>query len=432
MVEKYKFMSRILFTALWIQLCWGFVCSDIIPALDVTHNYINLLLDCVYVVLGIVTVKARRDVAVLASFVAIAFVTAYLNHQGVLEFFNGFRDFIGLLFAAPIIRYFLMSSDSERFVKSFDKMLYVFLWIQVPCLVSQFIRFGACDAGGGSLGNGGSGIVSTFIYIISFYLINKRWDETESYIQNLWANRILVFLLFPTFLNETKISLVFFVLYFVLLVKVDRRFIVRIIIVGPIAAVLFMFVGYLYLLSTNTDSDHFDSAYFNEYLLGEDIDQLIELAELVQDEVVETDNLWVVDLPRYGRFVAIPEILNSSTGGGLLLGAGIGQFKGGTLVKASKFALQYQWFLKGSPIVIFFIVIQLGLMGLGWLIYALFSLAFTHDYYARANNLKFFMIAVMMLILMYNDSFRNFYVCAIFFYIYLRGLQPMLTSDERK
>ncbi len=424
MIEKYKFMSRVLFTALWIQLCWGFVCSDILPALEPTRNYINLLLDGVYLMLGIATIRERRDLLILGSFVLIAGISAYLNHQGIVVFFNGTRDFIGLLFAAPVIRYFLGSQDAERFVKSFDKMFYVFLWLQVPCLVSQFIRFGAGDAGGGTLGVGGSGMVSTLIYIVSFYLINKRWDEESSYINNLWRNRDLVFLIFPTFLNETKISLIFFALYFVLLLRVDRKFIVRIIIALPFGIALFLGGAYLYMSSSGVDSDHFDAAYFNDYLLGDDIDQLLELAELVQDEVVETDNLWVVDLPRYGRFVAVPEILNSATGGGLMFGAGLGQFKGGSVVSASGFASKYQWFLQGSSIMFFFIVIQLGLVGLVWMIYTIFSILFTPDKYPRAGNLKLYMFMVLLLVLMYNDSMRNFFICVIMFYIYMRGLQP--------
>jgi hypothetical protein len=432
MVDRYKLMTGILFTALWIQLCWGFVCTDLITALEPTRSYVNMLCDLAYVVLGVSTIKNRRDTIVLVSFCAIGGLSAFVNHQGCIEFVNGCRDFVGLLFAAPIIRYMLISNDSERFVKSFDKMLYIFLWLQVPCLVSQFIRFGAGDAGGGSLGKFASGQVSTLIYIISFYLINKEWNENKSYFQNLWANRVYVFLLFPTFLNETKISVLYFMFYFVLLIVIDKKVIGKLIFALPLSLVLFCVAGYIYLVAIDVQSDHFDSEYFTEYLIGDDIDHLMELAELVQDEVIETDNLWVVDLPRYGRFVAVPEILSSSTGGGMLLGAGVGQFKGGQVLSTSEFASKYQWFLQGSSIMFFFIVIQLGLIGLIWMMYDLMSILFTSDKHVRANNIKLYMLLVTTLILVYNDQYRSFYICMIMFYICLRGLQPMAEDEQKR
>lgn len=423
MIDKYKLLSGALFAALWVQLCWGFICTDVFTALEPTRSYINFLLDVVYIVLGCMTIKNRRDVLVLVSFAGIAMLAAYVDNQGSIEFLNGCRDFVGLLFAVPIIRYFLMSKDSERFVRSFDKMLYIFLWIQVPCLVSQFIRFGACDAGGGSLGNYASGQISTLIYIISYYLINKKWDDSVSYIQNIWVNRVYVFLLFPTFLNETKISIIYFIFYFVFLIKFDKKIIGRLIFIIPMSILLFIIAGYLYLSLVGVSSERYDSEYFTEYLIGDDIEHLMDVAELVQDDVIETDNLWVVDLPRYGRFVALPEILNSATSGGMILGAGVGQFKGGQVMASSGFASQYQWYLQGSSIMLFFIIVQLGVIGLIWMLYDLFSILFVPDHHSRAANLKLYMLLVASLILVYNDQFRNFYTCFILFYICLRGLQ---------
>lgn len=424
-------MSRIFFTALWIQLCWGFVCTDLITALEPTWSYVELLCDFVYIVLGVVTIKSRRDVMVTVSFFIIATLSAYLNHQGSIEFINGCRDFIGLLFAVPIIRYFLKSRDSEQFVESFDKFLYLFLWLQVPCLLSQFIRFGAGDEGGGSLGANASGRVSTLIYVISYYLINKRWNESESYFNNLWANRVYIFLLFPSFLNETKISIVYFIFYFILLIRIDRKIIIRFMLTLPVSIILFIVAGYFYLSFSNIEGDRFDLEYFNDYFIGDDMEELIELAELVQDEVIETDNLWVVDLPRYGRFMVMPEILNSATGGGLMLGAGVGQFKGGQVLSLTGFSAKYRWFLQGSSIMIFFIVVQLGIFGLVWLLYDLISLLFTPDFHARAYNLRLYMIMVTVMTLVYNSQYRSFYMCVILFYISLRGLQPYL-KDRNK
>ena len=429
MINKYKLLSGILFAALWVQLCWGFICTDVLTSLEPTRSYINFLLDVIYIILGCITIRNRHDIIVLFSFMGIAVLSAYVNNQGGVEFLNGFRDFVGLLFAAPIIRYFLTSKDSERFVRSFDKMLYIFLWIQVPCIGSQFIRFGAGDAGGGSLGNYSSGQISTLIYIISYYLLNKKWDDSVSYVQNIWTNRVYVFLLFPTFLNETKISIIYFIFYFVFLVKIDKKIIGRLFFIIPMSVLLFIFAGYLYLSLVGVNSDRYDSEYFTEYLIGDDIDHLMDVAELVQDEVIETDNLWVVDLPRYGRFVALPEILSSATEGGIMLGAGVGQFKGGQVLTSSGFASQYQWYLQGSSIMLFFIIVQLGMIGLIWMLYDLISILFIPDHHTHSANLKLYLLMIITLILVYNDQFRNFYTCFILFYICFRGLQPYAKNN---
>ena len=431
MVDKYKLISYTLFTVMWIQFCWGFVCTDLFLALEPSRNYIYFLIDLIYVFLGLITIRSRRDVVVFVSFVVIAFLSAYINHQGLLASLNGFRSYIGLLFVPPILRYLLKSSDSDRFVESMDRQLYIFLWIQVPCLVSQFIRFGACDAGGGSIGYGASGLISTLIYVISFYLINKKWNEDESYFHNLWENRVLVFLLFPTFLNETKISLIFFLLYFFLLIKIDRKFILRSLVSIPIGLCLFAGMGYVYVSVTGQDQDRFNSDFFYDYLIGLDIEDYIELSQLVQDEVIETDNLWVTDIPRFGRFVALPDALDH-TGGGFLLGAGIGQFKGGSVMGRTKFASEYKWLLDGSVIMLFFIIIELGIAGLVWLTFTLVSLVLTPDNHLRHNNILFFLLAVMAMIFVYHDQYRYIYYCLPVFYIYMCGLQSRWQSDEEE
>lgn len=424
-------MSGALFTALWVQLCWGFVCTDLITSLEPTRSYVNLLTDCVFLILGIITIRSRRDIIVLVSFLTIAIVSAYINDQGIVMFANGFREFIGVIFTVPVIRYFLASKDAERFVRSFDKQLYIFLWLQVPCLVSQFIRFGASDYGGGSIGYGASGIISTFIYVISFYFMNKKWKADISYFQNIWSNRIYIFLLFPSFLNETKISFLFLIGYFVLLMTIDRNFSFRFILSIPLVAILCIIMANVYFMATGTDSSKFDSDYFQEYLVGHDIEDLMNLAILVQDGDIETDNIWVVDLPRYGRFALVPSALNDSNGG-LLFGAGIGLFKGGNVLSSSPFATEYKWLIQGSLTMLFFILLQLGITGTLWLLYTVISTVFVKNTHPRNLNLLLYMLMVIALVFIYNDQYRYCYACMITFYICLQGLQPYISSESKR
>lgn len=423
MVEKYKLFSRIFFTAVWVQLCATFIFTELIPGLEGKQSYLYLLSDMVYLTLGLVTIKHRRDVFVVGSFYTIAIISAVVNHQGIIVFLNGSREFFGLLFMAPIIRYFLSGDNADRFVRSVDRQLYVFLWVQLPCLVFQFVKYGAGDQGGGSLGYGCSGIVTTLIFLISFYLVNKRWDETRSYVWNIYNNRILVLLLFMTILNETKIGFIYIILYFIFLMKIDRRFIFRLVMSVPLVIALFSLMSYLYFTVTNANSEAFSEELFIDYFVGADMDALVDMAVAAQYEGTEFEN--IVDLPRFGRFLLLPEIFDSCDGG-YILGAGIGQFKGGSVLETTELSSSFQWLLSGSVITIFFVVVQLGILGMIWIVYTIISLLFTPDRQVRGNSIFAYMAVLFVLTFIYNDSLRIAYVCFVMSYICMYGLQPYI------
>lgn len=428
MVEKYKLFSRIFFTAVWVQLCATFIFTELIPGLEGKQSYLYLLSDMVYLILGLVTIRNRRDVFVVGSFYAIAVISAVVNHQGIIVFLNGSREFFGLLFMAPIIRYFLSGDNADRFVRSVDRQLYVFLWIQLPCLLFQFMKYGAGDQGGGSLGYGCSGIVTTLIFLISFYLVNKRWDETRSYVWNIYNNRILVLLLFMTILNETKIGFIYIILYFIFLMKIDRRFIFRLLMSVPLVIALFSLMSYLYLTVTNANSDTFNEELFVDYFVGSDMDALVDMAVAAQYDGTEFEN--IVDLPRFGRFLLLPEIFDSCEGG-YVLGAGIGQFKGGSVLETTELSSSFQWLLSGSVITIFFIVVQLGIVGLVWIVCTIISLLLTPDKQIRGNSIFAYMAVLFVLTFIYNDSLRIAYVCFVMSYVCMYGLQPYVGAVKK-
>ncbi|MCM1522825.1 MAG: hypothetical protein NC039_09270 [Muribaculaceae bacterium] len=431
LVERYKLYTGLFFGAMWVLLCYGFVRDEFIPALETVQPFANLLCDIVFLLLGVLTMRSRRDLVMLGSFLLISLVSKYLNHQGMAEWINGFRDYIGLLFTVPFIRYMMSRRDyAGRFTKSMDKQLLIFLWLQVVCLVWQFVKYGANDAGGGSMGYGHSGVVSTLIYVISFYFMTKKWDFDLTYFQNLYANRVYVFLLFPTFLNETKISFIFMLAYFILLMKIDRRFVLRLIIAIPIAIVGFFVLAYAYLMSTNQTADRYvDQDFYIEYLVGHDFDDLVNLAILVEEEEVETDNLWAVDLPRLGRFFVLKDALDHS-GGGMAFGAGIGNLKGNNYFSKSAFARKYSWLLKGSVPMSFAWMVQLGWIGLIWLVVNVMTVLFTPNRCALAKNLRLYLLMVFLLMMLYQDQFRLVYYCVIAFYIYMEGLQPQFNNKD--
>lgn len=416
MVEKYKLYTGFLFGALWALLCFNFIAEELVPPLEKLRPAVYLMCDGIFIVLGLIAMRNRRDILIFATFLLIALVSKYLNHLGFIYFINGFRDFIGLIFAFPIIRYLWNSKNGERFIKSFDRQLYLFLWLQAFCLTWQFIRYGANDHGGGTLGFGGSGTISTLIYFVSFYLITKRWDDVKSYWQNLRANKVLVFLFFPTFLNETKISFIFFACYFLLLLRIDWSLLRKLMLASPRIFVGVLGVGYVYLSVTDQEADYVLSYdFFQNYLVGEDIDFLVEMSEKVQDGLIETDNVWTVDIPRFSKILLAPEAVEK-TGGGQLFGAGLGQLKGGTVLAYTPFAFNNKWLINGSRPWWFSLFIQLGYIGIIWFFINMAGIIGMSSGVPRGLNIKIFLWVIVLLSLFYNDSLRIFPYCFLLFY----------------
>ena len=391
MIEKYKIYTCLLSAFLWLSLCWGFVQDELVPGLEHVRSFVFLFADFVFLVLGLYALRSRRDVYIVISFLLILLFSAVLNRQGIVTIFNGSRDFIGLLLAAPVIRMLLLSKYSERFERSFDRQLLVFLSLQTVCVTWQFFKYGPGDYVGGSMGEGASGTISVLIYFISFYLMIRRWDCELSYFMNIRKNFLLVFLLYPTFLNETKISLVLFVFYFILLVKIDRDIVLKAMKMFPIIIVLSIASVTVYSYVVDTDAgDVFTEDNMYNYFIGEDIDYLIDVAMKVQDQEIETDNVWAVDIPRISKLVLAPVILDD-TGGKIWLGAGVGQFKGASVIGQTSFARKNNWFLQGSRPLLFFIIVQLGVIGLIWLLINLITIVQTGDRFTFAWNIRLYL-----------------------------------------
>lgn len=440
MIDKYRLYSWLFFAAFWISQCFGFVSEELLPPINTFRGTVVLLCETVIFLLGIVTLVENRnkgDNRVAVSFLVIAFIsTVIINREGVVALFNGARDFFGLLFIIPIIRYFFTSrKGGENYVRSFDRQLMIYLWLQAVCVTWQFIKYGAGDNGGGTMGEGASGVVSTCIYFVSYYLMTKRWDASKGYFRNLWNNFILIFLLYPSFLNETKISFIFLFCYFLLLIKLDkaavRKFIIAIPVLFAIIAILFP----VYLDITDQDADRvLSEEFFDQYLFGgEELDHMVEVALLVQDGTIEIDALdvWSVDIPRFTKILWLPQTLDDSKGG-MIFGAGLGQFKGGRSLDMSRFARDNQWALLGSRPWSFFVIIQLGLIGLLWYLSAAWKiLDFKHNSYPFAKNVKVFLSVILFLVLFYNESLRSFQFCVLLFYIAMFASNNFNGEDEK-
>lgn len=431
MIEKYKLYTGTLLVAFWVYMCWGFLSVDILPFLEKGWPLIRILSDVILVVLGIGVLHDKRDKFVLFSFLAIVYISARLNGEGWVVVLNGVRDYIPLLMIPPILRWIMNHKKAEEFVESFDRQLEVFLYIQAVVITIQFMRYGAGDYGGGTIGLGGSGAISTQIYVISFYLIMKRWDFNRLFILNLKDNAKYIFLLYPTLLNETKISFIFMILFGICLLEITRTYILRLILIVPVLFALL--AGSVWIYINSTGSDELLSIEYLEYYLtgGEEAEKLVELAMNAQENGLETDNVFSVDLPRFTKIILVPDAIKR-TPGGLWFGVAPGQFKGESVLERTKFATINRWMMSGTTMTSFRTFIELGYSGLIWLVVCLGSLLLTPNAMPYGRNIKLFLSGVWFLILFYDAQFSLWGCTFIMFYVAMSGLQPKAQAYAHK
>lgn len=422
MIERYKLYYRLFLAIFWIETCFGFVAEELLPFIEPARNALFLLCDVATLLLGLLTLRKKGDWIVFGSFYLLAIIsTVIVNRESWMTMLNGSRDFFGLIFAVPILRWFFTHERSEEFKASMIKQLNIWLWLQAFCVTEQFIRYGAGDHGGGTMGEGASGMVSMMIYLVSFFLVTRNWD-TSNYFASLRKNWKYIILLYPSFLNETKISFILLAAYFVLLLKYDRKLMVRMTYILPLSMLVFWGVGSFYLNVTRQEADRVLSKDFMEaYFYGIDIDGMIDIAIAVQEEDIEIDpkEWWSVDIPRIAKLVLIiPELRNCR--GGELLGAGVGQFKGGTLVKETHFAKYNEWLLTGSRPWSFFVLTQLGYIGIIWFVaVVLYQILGNRAVRRFSVQMRLYLIACILIMLIYNEAMRFFNFCVLLYFFAL-------------
>lgn len=405
-IEKSLFYQRLLFIAFWIRATFYFVADEFFPILASLGPAMLLAFDATIVAIGVATMHHRRDIIFATVFVVVSAIsTCYLNHLSISFYVNGLRDFLSYLFLIPIVKYFLEEPERrERFIEAFDRNMFWFLVVQVPCALYQFIVYGAGDLVGGSLGHWYSGVLSTMVFGISFYLIKKRMDP-DNYLISLWKNKIYILLLIPTQLNETKISFIFILMYFLLLLPLNRKLFLRLLFAIP-AMFLVMWgalAGYVVSNGGNV-SEMFSMDYYMENYLYSADDASVAYAEALFDQ---DDDDYVEDVPRFSKLLYLSD-LNEQYPGRILTGFGVGQFKGGTVFESSQFFKDNEWILVGTIPYIFHVIVQLGLVGVGlmvWFFWNLFSAP--QSGMKRDYGIQLFFVMTFTLIMFYNDSVRQ-------------------------
>lgn len=431
MIEKSKFYYYYFCTLLWFLATWNFVIQEALPGLMGLESLFRLLVDAAIILLGLMTLRDRRDKFVILVFFIITFVSSIcVNKEGLVTYANGVREYVGLLFMAPVMRYMITNYRGDDYIRSIDRQILLFLALQLIAIPFQSVKYGIGDHGGGTLGDGLSGTISTLIYIGTFYLVSRRWNP-DDYLRSLRDNWGYFVLLIPSFLNETKISFIYFVLFFLLLFSIKLQSLYKLLFAVPLIGVVLGFAFQMYLSLNQLTVELFtDPEFYQSYLFADDADRLIEFSENYQDgDYYQLEDQWAVDMPRFFKIMQIPNIL-SQTKGGMILGAGVGQVKGGSVVDKTPFAVKNEIWFRGTIPMLFDLIVQMGLVGLAWFVWAILTAVRIRDNsIAMSLNVKVYMLMIIFMQMFYGTLLTQPIVAIFFFYIMFRNT-PLQTEYD--
>jgi hypothetical protein len=389
----------------------------------VNKSYVNAVIDVILLLLGVLSLKVIKSELFTRFFVVllIFIVFVYINNRdktNLLLTVNGIREFIPF-FVFPILYiHYMQSSESIYFVKLFDRFIIIFLVAQIPVSFYQFSIYGAGDEVGGTLGMGYSGVLTFTIYLSTYYLMMKDFNR-HNIRESIFTKWYLFIFWIPTFINETKISFILMIFFFLFLYDIRLKNIFNHRFVNIILLVLV--VGYL-----------FDYTY--SQVTGENFGNILNVEYIdnyLANDVNENAILNGIDIPRITKIVYTFNIFDDKE---LLYGNGIGHFKGGTELPLTPFADQYSWLLLGSRPMFFFLIIQIGIIGV-LLVYYFWFLIFQYMWKKKvviemAKNIIIFCFLCFVLIQFYNDSLRSMFFCGVFMFILIYPLHKY--SNETK
>lgn len=414
-LDKYVLYRRTLFAIFWVWATFGFLQDEFFPFLAGFRSVIYFLLDIILVLLGCFCFQRNNSKWIIFFITYIVIDTIFINGLSIINCVNGLRSFIPFIIIPSILYYFLKGRNAEDFINKMDKHLYILLLLQAPCLIFQFLKYGANDHGGGTFGNWGSGLATMTIYLVSFYLISKRWNR-NNYFKSLLENKQYILLLIPSFLNETKVGFILFGLYFLLLIKFDRQVLFKLLLAIPLLSIGFFILYKVYMTSTESSMEITSIGFYQEYLYQEDTEDLMMMAEMLADGDFEDDE-WSIDLARFTKISLMSTAIEYS-GGNILTGLGVSHFKGGTTLAQTEVAKNLPWAFTGTIPYLYFVVMQLGLLGLAILVAILVSLFKNfREVKVRDCYIQFYAIVAFCVICCYNDILAVPVFGIIFFYI---------------
>lgn len=416
-ITRHRLVTYFLLAVFWITATDRFLLQELTRSdAESVETAIRVLCQLSLLGVGTLLLRKRMDLILMLIFCFFTLAgTCVVNQHSLFTWLDGLRNYVGYLFVIPIIRY-LWDSDVERpfFVHAMERSLFLFLWLQLPCILIQYAQYSNLDYVGGSLGWKMSGVISNLIYLTSFYLMLRRWNCSLSYLENLKVNWILILLLFPTMLNETKVSFVYLAMYFIFLVPIDRNFVKRMIWIGPLVAIMLGLAVFAYSKVVSNSGIMMADNAIELYLIGDD--QAMMLVEYILER--DDEDVMETDFARGLKFFITPAVMNRQPSS-WIWGYGLGQYKVGDSAKKSKFATRYYWLLRGTTIQSQYTWLETGLVGLGmYTLYWFLILRVGRRKGISRNKQLQWMLGLMALIFsVYNAPFLVVPFCIIFLFM---------------
>ncbi len=329
-------------------------------------------------------------------FSSIAFIISV--DKSLLAHINGIRETLVFICYFVIMDVLYQTNQIEKINGKFINFSYIFLTIQIPITIQQFIKFGAGDAVGGTFGYGGSGVLTFSIFLIIYYLIENKIRTSKERLKK--SIPFLIFLI-PIALNETKISFILLLLYFLSFINFKK--IGSSIFITALGILCMIAFSFIYSTQENVSYKNplegiYSGDFLNSYLLG--------------DEIVDED------VPRFTKLIVGTQKLAND--GDLLLGKDYGAFTGSQSRMSSEFSKKYEWLLAGSRPYSFFLIISGGVILLVLIIWLVFSEIFRKQPKGIKNYsspLLLFLSAVFLISLFYNDGLRSTVFSFLFVFI---------------
>ena len=123
--------------------------------------------------------------------------------------------------------------------------------------------------------------------------------------------------------------------------------------------------------------------------------------------------------------------LEEDNPGHLTMGYGVGQFKGGSTLQTSEFANEYDWLLCGTIPYVFHMMIQLGIIGMVWLVFVLLINFGVFFHRRRIDyNIQLYILGLILIIMFYNDSLRYTYVMMPMMYMLINSYYSPKEADS--
>ena len=375
---------------------------DIIPVLKNFDVYKRILCEFGLIFIAIISFRKESKIYLYLFFVVIfVAVVSTLNNKGIdiFHFINGTRDFVPMFFSIIFIVNMLHSSKKEFFIRKMNSFIALFLLVSVPVSVLQFLAFGGGDAVGGTVGWGGSGNLSMLIYLCTFCILMQNFNKNRI-LQSLYKNKWLFLLWIPSFINETKVTILLILLFFVLLLKMNLKNILF-----SIFASLLSFIGFinLYPYIYNQKLPKYIFIYENE------VDLEYSINKLEDSKIWDIENLAGLGDSRTLRLLMGYILMENEID--WLIGKGLGHFKG-SQTSQTDLAKENEYLVMGSRSFILLITLQVGIIGTLFVYWAIFKSCLC----MQNLRIRLFLVAVVLGMAYYIVSFVSFYFCAIFFY----------------